>query len=288
MDHLNLNMGSICTLICFSLSAISLWIPKNVGKLPLWLYLWLTSIVVGLFFGYLKPMGLIFLACGAAATVFIKNKPPSTTRTVTAGCLLLLFIALSLHVTGGFQNPKLIDGLILTEQAIPYNAYLNFDKTLMGIFIFGMLFPRVTSVSQLNLVKVWPIFAVLLVSIMPLAMLLGYVHFEPKLPSILPMWMIMNLLFTCLAEELLFRGLIQKSLVKWKGPVVGILAAAILFGIGHYRGGLAYVFLATFAGLSYGLAYHRSGERLEATILLHFGLNLTHLLLFTYPALATS
>ena len=52
----------------------------------------------------------------------------------------------------------------------------------------------------------------------------------------------------------------------------------------HYQGGLSYVALATVAGIFYGMAYYKSG-RLISAIAVHFLLNLTHALFFTYPAL---
>ncbi len=42
--------------------------------------------------------------------------------------------------------------------------------------------------------------------------------------------------------------------------------------------------LATIAGLFYGYAYWKT-NRLEASILVHFGLNLIHFVAFSYPAL---
>jgi len=57
--------------------------------------------------------------------------------------------------------------------------------------------------------------------------------------------------------------------------------------LAHYMGGNNYILLATVAGVGYGWVYRHTG-RIEASILTHFSLNSLHLLLFTYPALATS
>ena len=53
----------------------------------------------------------------------------------------------------------------------------------------------------------------------------------------------------------------------------------------HIGGGIAYAALATLAGIGYGAAYHVT-QRVEASLLVHFALNLAHLLLFTYPFVA--
>ena len=53
----------------------------------------------------------------------------------------------------------------------------------------------------------------------------------------------------------------------------------------HLAGGITYVLLATVAGIGYGTAYHLTG-RVEAGIVVHFLLNLSHLVLFSYPFVA--
>ena len=112
-----------------------------------------------------------------------------------------------------------------------------------------------------------------------------YVAWDPKIPSILPLWILCNLFVTCIAEETLFRGVIQSSLERlFKHFWIAIALASVLFGLAHYRGGCAYVLLASLAGVFYGIAYYRTRSLLASTFL-HFTLNLTHLLLFTYPAL---
>ena len=68
------------------------------------------------------------------------------------------------------------------------------------------------------------------------------------------------------------------------GSWLAILIAAVLFGPAHYRSGPAMIALAGIAGIGYGTAYRFAG--LRGSMLAHFALNATHILLFTYPALA--
>lgn len=119
-----------------------------------------------------------------------------------------------------------------------------------------------------------------------------FVWFDPKLPSSLPIWALTNLLFVCLAEEGFFRRFIQKylclSLRNFNyGNLIAILITSVLFGLSHFMGGTKYVILATVAGAGYGWIYLRT-QRIEASIITHFSLNLVHFLFFTYPALANS
>jgi uncharacterized protein len=57
-----------------------------------------------------------------------------------------------------------------------------------------------------------------------------------------------------------------------------------VFGLAHFGSGLPMIVLASLAGIAYGLAYRYRG--LLASAFAHVGLNLFHILLFTYPLLA--
>ncbi len=66
------------------------------------------------------------------------------------------------------------------------------------------------------------------------------------------------------------------------GSAIDVIVSALLFGLAHFGGGLAYVGLATLAGLGYGIAYART-QRIESAILTHFLLNAVHFVGFTFP-----
>jgi membrane protease YdiL (CAAX protease family) len=122
-------------------------------------------------------------------------------------------------------------------------------------------------------------------AILVVAFVLGYVDWDPKFPSIFWIWALNNLLIVCFAEEFFFRGFIQKNVASYiSNQWIAIAIGAFLFGAYHYGGGFSYILLATVAGLFYGYAYAATG-RLLTSIVVHFSLNLTHILLFSYPAL---
>ena len=98
-----------------------------------------------------------------------------------------------------------------------------------------------------------------------------------------------NLFFVCVAEESFFRGLIQgglanlaPSIFPWKW--LPLVVSSSLFGLNHYEGGLPYILLAAFAGTFYGYIYRKT-NKIQSSIFVHFGLNLTHFLLFSYPSM---
>ncbi|MDT4871696.1 CPBP intramembrane metalloprotease [compost metagenome] len=92
-----------------------------------------------------------------------------------------------------------------------------------------------------------------------------------------------------LVEESLFRGYIQGGLSRAfkhlpQGEHLALLLASLVFGLAHLGAGWQWVLLSGLAGIGYGLAYRFGG--LGAAIATHFGLNLLHFGLFTYPMLA--
>jgi hypothetical protein len=118
-------------------------------------------------------------------------------------------------------------------------------------------------------------------------MALGYLTWQPKWTSLFWIWAPVNLFFTCLSEEALFRGFIQRELASALhgtryGNWVAIAVSALLFGLAHFAGGASYVALAAAAGVGYAIVYQRT-QSIEMAMLAHFALNATHFLLFTYP-----
>lgn len=203
---------------------------------------------------------------------------------------LALGLALGVHAFS-VTNPLVYQGAVKSD-SIHYQLFLNFDKTAVGILVVGLSLrtirhPRDWHLMAYQLAR--PI-VVAILAVSSLALLFGYVNWSPALVWLLPVWLVHNLLFTCLAEEAYFRGLIQRKLAqplaryRWgKNLAIGI--AALLFGVAHIGGGGLYVILATVAGLFYGYVYQKTG-RIEAAMLCHVAVNLFHFLFLSYPALS--
>jgi membrane protease YdiL (CAAX protease family) len=206
---------------------------------------------------------------------------------------LLYAVALGLLLIPGFPRTVLVEHLVLSPGAVPYTLSVGFAKVVTGIFILAFMHPeRVRSWRELGcvLMRVVPVFVATALVVMAVALALGYVKFDPKWSPLFFTWGIVNLFFTCLSEEAFFRGFVQREIAQMGSnpKVAGIWAVAIaslLFGLVHLGGGWKYALAATLAGVGYGIAYRRT-QRLEGSMAVHFGLNATHFLLFTYPALA--
>lgn len=295
---LHIPAGAALTFGFLSAAIASLWLPWRPGRVPggaLWLALLVAAAGSGNHYGFVSWRGVLTLvALGLAVHAGERSGGSNLQRGLAIALAVGLALALMAHVLPGFANPRVVDAVSLSPQAIPYSKYLNFDKAAAGLLLIGLAGFRPPSALHwrrvlLTVARLAPATALLLLA---LSRWLGYVAWEPGWPPILLFWAWTNLFFTCVAEEALFRGLIQRrlaaGLARYRhGPAAGLLIAAALFGLAHAAGGWSYVLLSTVAGVGYGLAYRWSG-RIEASIATHFAVNLVHFTLFTYPALAVS
>lgn len=253
------------------------------------------------------PAGLISFAAAlllGLLTVLALWLRLSTTISIirSGGWLLLGLLALAgaLHWLPGVHNPLLVDARQLTPDAIPYTLYANFDKGWAGYCLLLAIWPaqRLLQPAKFSWPiafwrGIWPVWPLTVILTLGLAMGLGLLKLAPKWPDFALQFIFCNLLFTCVAEEAFFRGLLQRPLLtslqqRGLAPTtaawVAIGAVSLLFGLAHLAGGWAYAAVATVASIGYGWAYQRSG-RIEVAIVAHFALNLLHFSALTYPML---
>ncbi len=112
----------------------------------------------------------------------------------------------------------------------------------------------------------------------PIGLYIDFLNFPPTTAprlTLIILELIGVFLTVAIPEELFFRGILQYGLTKHlRDPRLGLLLASLAFGLMHWNNAgtlaerLAYVGLATVAGLFYGWAYKRS-EGLLAPILCH-------------------
>lgn len=196
--------------------------------------------------------------------------------------ILLWCTALMLHSVPGFGNVLILNQVRTGPDSLPFTLYLNLDKPLV-FFALWLACPGLLGAHHhvIN-PRTWLVLPALL-ALLPIAWAIGTLHPESSFPDWLWLFMLNNLLITCVVEEALFRGFLQPRLCKIFNVTGGIIAASLLFGLAHLAGGMILVLFASLAGLGYGLAFYFS-QRLWVAIGFHFIFNLTHLLLFSYPA----
>jgi membrane protease YdiL (CAAX protease family) len=290
---MNQDLLAIIPFALLLLAVLGLWIHRVA-----WFAALTAAIVAAYFTGALQDTAILWIALLAAAAWMYRWRKSSASssraqRLIAAVAFSLMALAMGLALLPGFPRVILVEDLVLSPGAMPYTLGLGFPKVVGGILILGIIHQeRVRSWREFGAVlrRAAPIYAVTAILVMLLTLGLGYVKFDPKWSLLFLVWAPVNLFFTCLAEEAFFRGFLLRELSeiganRQRALAIAFGVSAILFGMVHLAGGWKYALAATIAGLGYGWAYHRT-QRVEAGMAVHFALNATHFLLFTYPALA--
>ena len=248
--------------------------------MPLHLRLLLPALCLatGFALGYIQPVGLVAGAALAGLLLYPNRYASKASWTLLS---LLACIALAAHAVPGFSATPLWPARQLSADAPPYTLRLSWDKLLVGVTLLAWWLgqPRLSKAIS---PRVWLTAASTLLGVPLLALALGLVGWQPKWPPGLWLWLMVNLGVTVLAEELLFRGLLQTRLVNWLGAWQGIGLSTLLFAAVHIPFSPLFAVVAGVAGLGYGLMLHFSG-RISLAIALHLAVNVLHLLLLSYP-----
>lgn len=251
------------------------------------------AVVVGILGGYVTLVGAGVLAA-FVAVAFAATRPDArpAAKIILTSVTALIALLLAAHFLPGFNNLRILDNVKLSTDAKPYTLYANFDKAAVGLVLLAFFCKRSTTWVDFNhaLRKALPLVVLTVGGVLGTALVLGIVKPDFKIPDSIVSFIVINLFFTCVAEEAFFRGLLQEKLSvilssKQYGEKCAIACSALLFGLVHLGGGLAYMALATIAGLGYACIYSAT-KRIEAPIVAHFLFNLVHFVGFTYPALA--
>jgi membrane protease YdiL (CAAX protease family) len=238
------------------------------------------------------PAGVWFLGLATAVWNYRRGQA-SSQRLLAFLAAAIMAGLLAAHAIGGLHNPVILRDVVLSSGAVPYTQFVNFDKTLAGVLVLALgWFAPLRSVDEwrVALRRAAPIIGATIAVVMAASLGLGFVRVHPHWTPLFWVWAPINLLLTCVSEEALFRGFLQREIgVVLEGrahaAAAAVTVSALAFGLAHAAGGWRYVLLATLAGTGYALACQRTG-RVEMSILAHFAVNATHFLLFTYPALA--
>ena len=277
-------------------------------KQPVWLWLLMLSMLSAALEGYINIVGLVAITFYVALYYGTLNiKQPIINKVIT-----ILFIAtalgLALHYVPGFNNLPIVVNEQISSDAIAYTLYANFDKAIAGLLLsayyFSTLAPKrqrtldskgidsksidSKSLASKKLALKQPVLIIIgtILTTLIVALLLGIVSFNPKVPDFWLAFIAINLLFTCVAEEALFRGLLQTKLsqqiISTRFAILAPIIIACIFALAHFMGGVNYILVSAVAGFGYGYIFYKT-QRLEWAILCHWLVNVCHFFLFTYP-----
>jgi membrane protease YdiL (CAAX protease family) len=261
-------------------------------SLPLAIVSLILSLYTGVIdFVALAPLGLLISTvsfCG-----FFSRSDKRYARFLFWTCTVIVVVfsyGLGVHFFNGFNNPLIVDSVKLSPDSIPFTLYWRYDKAFVAfslVLYFRTIQNKVTFNQKRFTLGLLVILVTPLITLV-VALVAGIVHWDPKFPAFFLYWTLSNLFITSTAEEGFFRGIIQyqtsnglRTLLNHSG-IASVTVAALLFGIAHIAMGGTFVVVAIIAGFGYGAVFHLTG-RLEASIIAHFIVNTTHLLVFSYP-----
>lgn len=258
------------------LAAVFLWAPK-IDRIPLWIVAFSFSALLGLLGPTLNIVSVSVLGVLGLTLYCLGNqKFPVLIRFLSALALGILGVGLIVHRSFGFDNLVVVN-----------KDQINYGEAALGILILGILHDRITTRKEWGRMLIetsWRAALIILV-LFGSAFMLKYLKYDPKFPKSVLLFAATNLFFVCLAEEAFFRGFIQKYLCQVFGRIkfgnaFAILLAAAASGAAHFPEGSRQVIVAGVAALGFGWVYFRT-QRIEASILAHFSVNMVYFLLFT-------
>ena len=282
--------------VLFPLAFFAACLPAaRVGELRVapWLVVYLLATGLAVAAGAVSAVGLGALAV-LLGIAWAAHRATGRSRFLLIALFAALAVALSVQAVPGVGKLAWPSSLRLTPHAAAFTPTLSVGRVSAGLLLFALLVPRVSSVADVR--RLWrPTLAIGLAGTaltVGVAVAMGYVRFEPKLPPGTAVFLLCNLLFACIAEESFFRGLLQEAMHRGAERsqrrglhVVAVAVSALVFGAAHAGGGWHFVVLATLGGLTNALVYAKA-RKVEASIFTHFLLNAVHFVFFTYPMLA--
>lgn len=276
MDQTELLMINVCLALYAAAVFFSLWVIDS-GQRK-WAPQLATAIVISLL-GFVSvgfvgvPTAIVaIIAYTLVATVYLRLSE-HWKRQVRYGGMLLGLLA-GVHMVPGIEDVPLFSRWWREGgQFLPFDFGL--DKAYAGLLLALIAAQFHPQRQHWRLLWLAPLGAL---GLMLLVRLLGY-PFEPTWPQYAWALLFVNLVVTCFAEELFFRGALQRELMLYLAPIPAVLIAAVAFGLVHLSRGWEFALLTTLAGVLYGTVYLRTGL-LSASVLTHFLVNVAWIILF--------
>jgi membrane protease YdiL (CAAX protease family) len=284
------------TAVLLGLAICAVWIPQiqtRWGSVQAWTLLLSAALVVAFAQSLIDWRGVTAVAGASLLAYASKRAESATTRRISKVAAVIICFALGIQLLPGFTPFVFVERAVVSQHAAPIHVTARLDAGIAGLLLLAFYSRRLHSFSEARNVLV-PTLAVTItttVIVMAIAVAAGYIALDLKAPPITVWHLLKILLWTCVLEEALFRGVIQEALsnaefirsrpsLRW----LPIAVSSVVFGLAHAPGGAAIAILATIAGIGYSMAYALA-RRIEAAITVHFVVNAVHFLAFTYPFL---
>ena len=228
-----------------------------------------------------------FMAC----LLFFKFEVSNWAKTALWLIIFCLSTFMMQGVFLGFKDWKILINETVSANAAAYTLNLDIAAafTGLGLLLFGFKNISKKKVFIDSLTKAAPAMILCLVIIMLSALTVGIVQFEPKMPNFLLTWMLINLFVFSISQEMVFRYFLLGSLLdilegyRFAG-LFSMLVCSAIYLTYLMPLTLGYAVAAFIASMFFSYVFVKT-RKVEMSIILHFMLNLMHILLFTYPML---
>lgn len=262
----------------------------------LWAFPFAAFLATALAGGWIRPVALVSIALLAAVVLGYRRARGRRALVAATLALVLLSLLFGLRLVPGFEDVYLLEDVTRALDDDARVPRFSAEKPLVGLFLLLAFRERlIASVAALAGAArlAWPLVLFGPLAIYALALAAGAAELAPRAPldgdtlALALVWLGRTAFFTVIAEEMLFRGVIQLQLARAfearaGGRWLALGVASALFGLVHLAGGVAFAALATLAGLLYGYAFERTG-RIEAAFAAHTVLNVGQALLLRVP-----
>lgn len=254
--------------------------------------IFLVSVMFALSAGIVKPLGLVSIFLGLLVSFCLNRYLRKPLINIPIAILaFIFFLPLSIHLIPGFDNLRLLDNVYISKDAIPFSLYLNYDSMVMayGLLLFSTQIELSRFTEIPSVIKFGLLYGLIsIVVLIPIIFVLGFAHWDFKLTKLTLLFVIVNLIFTCIPEEIFWRGFVQNNIAKYSGNILAVLVTSILFGVIHIIfAGVNFAILAFVASLIYGFSYVKT-KRLEVSIICHYFVNMAQFIFVTYPILKSA
>jgi len=209
-------------------------------------------VLAEIFMGVDKYIGIFFHSVVILAVLsyltYVRNN--NSCRVVTP--LILLPILRFVNVSAPIFFPYTIYWLPLVYFPLFLSVYAVVRALDMGVEDIGFKFEKIYLYAPLGIV-IGFIFAIIEFKILEPSNLIPVLGISGVLTLIIVMF-----IFVALAEELIFRSVLQTSFERYFGSIRGILLATGLFAIMHIRYGVLEFLFTFFAGFVIGYIFYKT------------------------------
>ena len=207
----------ILTFILLAFSVCAVWIKEiqiSTRSIPLWVVFLIAAMINGVINQYVEWIGILWIV--SFGLLSYSTKYTVQFRWLHVLHLILIgFMALliALGKFPGFHNPNIVTGMRFTADSLPFTHRLHIDGISVGIILLAVFCNPVRTWNEWKFIlrKSTPIILVTLIVMFGCGLLVNYVSVDVKFIPYTLVFLVANLLFTCVIEESFFRGFLHRS-----------------------------------------------------------------------------